>query len=86
MTRYKGRQSAKAVEEDFPHSVDMVVPLGGLGNRLDAMYEFHTRHGIRSINSRGRRDENNRDYIRWCFADPKLAEAFAREFKRLCTS
>jgi hypothetical protein len=28
-----------------------------------------------------RRDENNRDYIRWCFADPaaakELTEAFA---------
>ena len=32
MTGYKGRQSAKAVEGDFPHFVDMVVPLGGLGN------------------------------------------------------
>ena len=25
----------------------MVVRLGGLGNRLDAMYEFHARHGIK---------------------------------------
>jgi hypothetical protein len=25
MTRHKGRQSAKAVERDFPHFVDMVV-------------------------------------------------------------
>ena len=24
MSRYKGRQSAKAVEQDFPHFVDMV--------------------------------------------------------------
>jgi hypothetical protein len=47
MTGYKGRQSAKAVEGDFPHFVDMVVPLGGLGNRLDAMYEFHTWRGIK---------------------------------------
>ena len=47
MTRYKGRQSAKAVEKDFPHFVDMVVPPGGLGKRLDAMYEFHTRYGIK---------------------------------------
>ena len=29
----------------FPHFVDIVVPPGGLGKRLDAMYEFHTRHG-----------------------------------------
>ena len=42
MSRYKGRQSAKAVEKDFRHFVNMVVPPGGLGNRLDAMYEFQT--------------------------------------------
>jgi hypothetical protein len=29
MTRYKGRQSAKVVEPDFPHFVDMAVPPGG---------------------------------------------------------
>ena len=28
------------------HFVDMVIPLGGFGNRLDTMYEFHDRHGI----------------------------------------
>ena len=42
MTRYKGRQNAKAVERDFPHFVDIVVPLGGLGSKLDTMYDFHT--------------------------------------------
>jgi hypothetical protein len=41
MTRYKGRQNANAVERDFPHIVDIVTPLGGLGLRLDAMYDFH---------------------------------------------
>jgi len=46
MTRPKGRQSAKAVEKDLPHFVDLVIPLGGFGNRLDTMYEFHDRHGI----------------------------------------
>ena len=47
MTRYKSRQSLKAVEKHFPHFVDAVVPPGGLGKRLDAMYEFHTRQGIK---------------------------------------
>ena len=37
MTRYKGRPSAKAVEEDFPHFVDIAVPLGGLGTKPLAM-------------------------------------------------
>ena len=45
MSRYKGRQSAKAVEQDFPHFVDIVVPEGGLGMTLNAMYDFHARHG-----------------------------------------
>ena len=83
MTRYKGRPSAKSNERDFPHIVEMIVPEGGFGKALDAMYEWHIHRGIRAINSAGRRDENNRDYIRWCFADPALAQAFADEFKLL---
>jgi len=79
MSRYKGRQSAKAVEKDFPHFVDMVVPLGGLRNRLDAMYEFHARHGIKPMSGQGKHDADG-SVIRWCFADPDLAAAFAREF------
>jgi hypothetical protein len=31
----------------------------------------------------GRRDENNRDYIRWCFADAEMAKAFAAEFNQV---
>jgi hypothetical protein len=64
MTRYKGRQSPKDIEQDFPHSVEMIVPESGFGKKLDAMCDFHARHGIRAINSTGRRDENGRDYIR----------------------
>jgi len=75
----------EAVEKDFPHFVDIVVTLGGLSKRLDAMYAFHTRQGIKPQRGHGRRDENGRDIIRWCFADPKLAEAFASEFNELRT-
>jgi hypothetical protein len=45
MNRYKGRQSAQSIERDFPHIVEMIVPLGGFGKKLDAMYndpmQFH---------------------------------------------
>jgi hypothetical protein len=74
------RINPKSIEQDFPHIVETIVPLSGFGKTLDAMLEFHTRNGIRAINSTGRRDENGRDYIRWCFADPALAAAFAKEF------
>jgi hypothetical protein len=79
MTRYKGRQNAKAVERDYPHFVDVVVPPSGLRSRLDAMYEFHERHGIRAQRGHGRHDANG-SVVRWCFADPAIAAAFAKEF------
>jgi hypothetical protein len=71
MSSYKGRQNAKAIELDFPHFVDIVVPLGGLGAKLDAMYDFHTRRGIKPQRSHGRHDANG-SVLRWCFADPAI--------------
>ena len=56
MTRYKGRQSAKAVQKEFPYFVDIVVPPCGLGKKLNAMYEFHTKHGIEPKGGQGRHD------------------------------
>jgi hypothetical protein len=79
MTRYKSSQSAKAVERDYPHFVDVAVPPGGLGSRLDAMYAFHERHGIRAKRGHGRHDANG-SVVRWCFADPAIAAAFTKEF------
>jgi hypothetical protein len=35
MSRYKGRIDPKEVEKAFPHIVQMIVPLGGFGKKLD---------------------------------------------------
>lgn len=70
----------RAVERDFPHFLDIAVPLGGLGVKLDAMHEFHTRHGIKPQRGQGRHDANG-SVISWCFADVAVAQAFAREFR-----
>jgi hypothetical protein len=79
MSRYKGSQSAKIIEHQFPHFVDVVVPSGTLGPRLNAMYGFHARHGIQP--KRGQwRPGNHGGCITWCFADEALANAFANEF------
>jgi len=80
MTRYKGRTSARAIEKDFPQIVEMIVPLGGLGKKLDDMYEWHRARGIQDHRGRTRRDEDGRDYVRWCFGDRTIAEDFARKF------
>ena len=75
------RQIAREVEQDFPHFVDINVPPGGLGSKLAAMYDFHARHRISPKRGHGRRDDKG-GAIRWCFADPRLADAFAQEFAR----
>src|SRR5262249_41228988 len=45
MSRYRGRSNTKAIEHAYPHHVDTVVPPGGLGKRLDAMYQFPENSG-----------------------------------------
>jgi hypothetical protein len=74
MSRYKGRTKTKLVERD------MMVPEFGFGTHLDAMHEWHHNRGVLALHGSGWRDENGRNWIRWCFVDPKLAEAFAAEF------
>jgi len=82
MSPDKRRVSARAIERDFPHVVETVVPQGGLDKTLNAMHEFHRRHRIEAHTGKGRRDKNGRDYIRWCFANPEIAAKFAGQFVR----
>ena len=48
MSHYKGRASPKEIEKDFPHIVEMRVPLGGFGSKLNAMYQWHEARGSNS--------------------------------------
>ena len=56
MTRYKGRTKTSLIERDFPHRVEMIVPEGGFGKRLDEMHEWHRARGIQAMFGRSRRD------------------------------
>ena len=76
---HKGRASLKVIESKFPHHVDMMVPEGGFGSRLNAMHDWHDAHGIEAVRGQSRR-ENGRDIIRWCFADLVTAALFQKEF------
>lgn len=67
------------MERDFPHIVEMAVPPNGFGKRLDAMYDWHRAHGIEARRGNGRREED-RDIVRWCFADQKMANEFVTVF------
>ena len=76
---YKGRTGPKTIDREFPYVVEIAVPLGGLGKRLDAMHDFHSAKGIKACLGRGRR-EASQDYLRWYFTDPTIAAAFAAVF------
>ena len=82
MTRYKGRSSSRSIERSHPHRVEMIVPKGGFGKRLDEMHEWHRARSIKPRFGRSRRDKNNRDYVTWCFADVAMADSFRASFIR----
>jgi hypothetical protein len=79
MSRYKGRTSLRTNESKFPHHVDMMVPERRLWRSIKCNAQVHDARGIPAIIGQSRR-ENERDIIRWCFADSEIAKAFASEF------
>jgi hypothetical protein len=79
MTRYRGIISDEVVERAYPFHVDMKVPTGGLGDRLEAMYDFHTHESVTVRRGVDRR-EGGRNIIRWCFAEAEIARKFATAF------
>src|SRR5262249_59976614 len=79
LTRYKGQLKASRTEREFPHHVDIVVPPGGLGRRLDDMYDFDIQDHIKPQRGHGTHNADGA-VIRWCFADASLAATFASEF------
>jgi len=81
MTRYKGTTKTNLIERDFPHHVELMVPEGGFGKRLDEIPDWHRARGIQPMGGRGRRDENGW-YVTWCFADAAMADNFRASFKR----
>jgi len=79
MTRYKGRASSQSIERSHPHVVEMEVPPGGFGQRLDAMHEWIAGRGADVRPGPGRYEEGQW-FISWCFADAGIAAAFKDEF------
>jgi hypothetical protein len=62
--RYKSCPSAKTIARDFPFIVEIGVPPGGLGKRLNAMHAFHNQRGIQVAHVR-HRQEDDRDLLLW---------------------
>ena len=79
MSRYQSRAGLKANEGKLPHHVDMMVPKGGFGVRLNEMHDWHDARSIEAVRGLSRRESGHK-IIRWCFADLVSAALFAREF------
>src|SRR5262249_7137314 len=70
--RYKGRPSGKTIARDFPFVVEIAVPPGGLGKRLNDMHAFHNQRGIQVAHIRHRHADDG-DHLLWCFARRAIA-------------
>ena len=79
MTRYKGRASARSIEREFPHVVQLLTPPGGFGRRLDSMHEWFAAREVKAV-SGGERFDEGQWYVTWRFADADIAAAFKSEF------
>jgi hypothetical protein len=75
LARYKGRLGSKQIERDYPYFVDIPIPQGGLGRRLDEMHAWHLARSLRA-----RQSSAGLWTARFCFADVATAEAFKAEF------
>jgi hypothetical protein len=88
MTRRKGEVTPRQIDRDYPHQVEIAIPEGGLGTRLNAMHEFCHGADFRTCGIGAKRLRTGRDGVRFCFKTPELAEAFQVRFggERCCVT
>jgi hypothetical protein len=69
-----------ATEREFPYIVEIELPTNGLD--LSTNREIMTFHRLHSLQPRfgRRRTETNKNYARWCFSDPAIADSFCEQF------
>jgi hypothetical protein len=66
-------------EREHAFIIEMAVPEGGFGRRLDAMHDWHRARFLEHRAGRGRHADGI-NYVRWCFKDPRDAEDFMMAF------
>ena len=70
-------------ERDYPHLVELVLPLEGFRSVLLEIDAFHRERRIPVRRGRSRH-EVKQVYIRFCFPDAATAEAFRNRFGGEC--
>ena len=81
-TRRKGERTARHIDREFPHQVEVKIPEGGLGMRLNAMHDWAKLRAGEDYRTRSVRGTGGGDQaMRWCFRSPDLAAVFAAEWE-----
>jgi hypothetical protein len=66
-------------ERDFPRIVELPVPRGGFRDTSFAIDAFHQEREVEIKRGQGSYEEGQ-FYVRYCFADPVVADAFREQF------
>jgi len=83
MTRRKREIIGLRNERDFPHLVELALPLGPFRRVFLEMDAFHRERRIPVRRGRNRY-EVKQVYIRFCFPDTAIADAFRNRFGGEC--
>jgi hypothetical protein len=83
MTRRKREITGLRNERDFPHVVELALPLEGFRGVLLEIDAFHRERRIPVRRGRNRHDVEQ-FHIRFCFPDAATADAFLNRFGGEC--
>jgi len=79
MVRYRELRTIAQLEKEFPYIVEVPIPPGGLGRRLDKLEAWLAAQIDRKDFGRWGRWREGRDIAVWAFRDAAIASAFERQ-------
>ncbi|WP_374303785.1 hypothetical protein [Ferrovibrio sp.] len=79
MVRYRELRTIAQLEREFPYIVEVPIPPGGLGRRLDKLEAWLAIRIERKDFGRWGRWRDGRDIAVWAFREPAIASAFQRQ-------
>jgi hypothetical protein len=74
MSYRKGEETKRSKNRDYPFQVEIDVPEGGLGRRLDELYAAAS--DIAPDHRKSGRRDGIRDWALWCFKSQDEADRF----------
>ncbi len=83
MVRYRELRTIRQLEKEFPHQVEVVVPPGGLGRRLDEIESWLAANVRREDFARWGRRKDGRDVAVWGFVEADARIQFEARITRV---